>query len=151
MPAEGYTKRRAKWTEEEVIAKIKEWVELYGDIPAATDWNSSDTRRAARHHAGLAHDWLERVRRFEGGEYPWTGTVYKLFGGWNKAIEAAGFDPRPPVAQGRQPAKVDDVAQALDEVAVMLSLAKSADNAIEQREQMYAVAERAMAIAEALS
>src|SRR5690349_9406970 len=123
MPAEGYTKRRTKWTEEEVIAKIKEWHDLYGDFPAATDWNSSDTRRAARHHAELTRNWLTRVRRFESGEWPWTGTVYKLFGGWNKAIEAAGFDPRPAVAQGRQPAAIDNVAEAFDEVAVMISLA----------------------------
>ena len=150
MPAEGYTKRRHKWTEEDVIKKVKEWVDEHGEIPSAADW-STDTLRASRHHAGLAQHWMNRYLRFKAGEWPWTGTIYKLFGGWNAMIKAAGYEPRAAVRPGYEKKPIGDLANAIDEIAVMVSLAKSADDVSEQKEQMYAVAERALAIAEALS
>lgn len=150
MPAEGYTKRRSKWTEEDVIQKVKDWVTEHGEIPSAADWGT-DTLRASQHHAGLAQHWMERYMRFKAGEWPWTGTVYKLFGGWNAMIKAAGFNPRPAQRPGYKKKPIGDVGDALDEVAVMVSLAKNADDVDEQKEQMYAVAERALAIAESLS
>jgi hypothetical protein len=39
--------------------------------------------------------WNERAARFYEGEFPWTGTVSKLFGNWNALIKEAGFTPRP--------------------------------------------------------
>jgi hypothetical protein len=149
VPPRGYRKRRLKWTREDVVKKIKEWKTIYGDIPSAVDWNASDTRRASEHHAGLAAHWLERLRRFESGEWPWTGTVYKLFGGWNNAIEEAGFDPRPAVRPGYESGPlIRNVPKAFKELEIALQAAQKAEDPKIMKEQMYEVAAKALAIAE---
>lgn len=95
MPSAGYTKRRSRWTREECIEAVRVWAEVYGEFPAATDWNPGDSTRAAAISAQRAQAWNARAQRFYDGEYPWTGTVWKLFGSWNGLIREAGFDPRP--------------------------------------------------------
>lgn len=86
--------RRAAWTREEVLAAIVDWTERYGSPPAQSDWNPA----RARHFLGHAHErgrhWSARIRRFESGDWPWADAVRSLFGNWNDAIEAAGYDPR---------------------------------------------------------
>jgi hypothetical protein len=69
-------KKRRKWTEAMIIEAIQEWENSSGNIPTGRDWAKRD---------GLP-DWV-----------PLTKMVYNVFGknGWNKAIEAAGFKPRP--------------------------------------------------------
>jgi hypothetical protein len=71
-------KRRkpAKWTRENIIEAIQEWEKLHGNPPTCPEWSRRD---------GLP-EWA-----------PTVGVVYRTFGkhGWNKAIEAAGFTPRP--------------------------------------------------------
>lgn len=95
MPAPGYTKRRAVWTREAIIEAIQDWAAKHdGQPPSATEWNPSDCRYSAELSAARAGAWLERVADFEGGEYPWTGTVVKKFARWNDAIKEAGFTPR---------------------------------------------------------
>ena len=94
MPEKGYTKRRHKWSEEEIIAKIQEWHGLYGETPSASDWNPSDCNRSARIALARSQRWLLRGQRFISGEFPWPRTVQVAFGSWNNAIRAAGFDPR---------------------------------------------------------
>lgn len=101
MPEPGYTKRRVVWTAEEMIAKVHEWADLYGDVPSAADWNASDLRAAVDRSTERAAMWLTRLDRLNRGEWPWTGSVYKKFGGWNELVEAAGEVPRP--AHGGQP------------------------------------------------
>lgn len=64
-----------RWDKQKVVAAIKKWYDLYGDIPTINEWNSS--RRP---------DWC-----------PCTATVrlhFKDEGGWAAAIKAAGFTPR---------------------------------------------------------
>jgi hypothetical protein len=117
VPDAGYTKRRAKWSREDILDAIQRWVKAFGEPPTATDWNPSDARRAAREHSAKTQDWLGRVVRFESGDYPWTGTVWKTFGSWNGAISEAGFTPRPPTHK-KAPAyartrTLDDVGRAL--------------------------------------
>jgi hypothetical protein len=58
------------WTRERIIERVRDWAEIHGRPPTATDW---------------------RVGR---GVWPPTGSVQKCFGLWADAIEAAGF-PRP--------------------------------------------------------
>jgi hypothetical protein len=72
-------KRKRKWTKPLVIEAIQEWDRAHGRPPFSHEWVSN---------ANLPN----RV--------PSTRAVYNLFGkgGWNKAIEAAGFTPRPPHA-----------------------------------------------------
>lgn len=101
MPEPGYTKRRVAWTPEELVAKVHEWADLYGDVPSATDWNPADLRGAVDRSTERAAMWLARLDRFNSGEWPWTGTVYNRFGRWNDMIRAAGEVPRP--AHGGQP------------------------------------------------
>ena len=74
-PAKKRPSKR-KWTKPMVIEAIQEWDKLHGRPPFAHEWVST----------GSLPDWI-----------PSTRAVYNLFGkgGWNKAIEAAGFTPRP--------------------------------------------------------
>jgi hypothetical protein len=69
-------RKRTKWTSEVVVEAIQEWEILHGHPPTCPEWS----RRA-----GLP-DWC-----------PTVAIVFRIFGkgGWNKAIEAAGFTPRP--------------------------------------------------------
>lgn len=96
MPDTGYTKRKGRWTREECVEAVKVWAETWGEFPAATDWNPGDSTAAAQRSAERAQAWSLRAQRFYDGEYPWTGTVWKLFGSWNNLIREAGFEPRPP-------------------------------------------------------
>lgn len=70
------TAKPSKWTCEAVIEAIQEWELEYGRPPTSHEWSKRE---------GLP-DWV-----------PTASVVYRLFGkgGWNKAIEAAGFTPRP--------------------------------------------------------
>jgi transcriptional regulator with XRE-family HTH domain len=76
------------WTEERIIKAIRRWEKLYGEPPAAPDWNPHN----ARHILGDE----KRARRWETGEWPWFTSVVVRFGSWNAGIEAAGFKPRVP-------------------------------------------------------
>lgn len=143
MPAKGYKKRRARWSEQEVLAKVREWHDRYGDIPSATDWNGSDSNAAARRSSDRAQAWLRRAQRFEQGEWPWTGTVFKMFGGWNQAMRAAGFEPRPAYRNGvGQP--TDVTAEKLVGLARSAQRAKNVDT---RRLALYELASGALELA----
>ena len=60
---------RRAWSREECIQAIHDFCVENGRIPASTDFENS------------------------GSKYPSRSTVSRLFGTWNKAIEAAGFEP----------------------------------------------------------
>jgi hypothetical protein len=94
VPGAGYTKRKARWSQEEVLGAIGAWTELYGSPPTATDWHPGDAMAAARRSADRARAWAVVAERFHEGEWPWTGTVQRLFGGWNAALRAAGVPVR---------------------------------------------------------
>lgn len=76
---------RRIWTRDSVIAAIHRWSDLYGQPPAAGDWNLSLAR---------SRGWDIAVRRFRDGRWPCSSTVCEVFGSWNAAIAAAGFEPR---------------------------------------------------------
>lgn len=69
--------RHKKWTREAIVEAIQEFEHIEGRIPYMAEWMSPETRP----------DWC-----------PHPSQVYRAFGpgGWNKAIVAAGFVPRPP-------------------------------------------------------
>lgn len=95
MPETGYTKRRAAWSEDDILDAIRRWAADHdGMPPTATEWNPSDCRYSAELSTARAEAWLARADDFEAGEYPWTGSVVKRFGSWNDAIRRAGFTPR---------------------------------------------------------
>jgi hypothetical protein len=135
-------KRRQRWSSEEIKQKIQEWVSLYGEIPAATDWHPGDCRRSAAISLARAQRWNDRARRFSEGEYPWPMTVQKMFGSWNAAIKAAGFEPRreamPPIKTRRS------MPSALKEIAKVVNNAMSAKSEIALQQAMMEIAQIAM-------
>lgn len=139
-------KRRLKWTEEEIIQKIKDWQAKYGEIPAATDWNPSDCRRSARISAARSQVWLERSERFSQGVYPWPGTVQKVFGSWNNAIRAAGFQPRKEaISELPDAIKPSDALRSID---AYLRQAQKSDDPVERRKILSQIAQKALAALE---
>lgn len=83
-------KARRIWTRETVIAAIQDFAKRYGRAPVATDFNPSHARLIGHADAAL------KEQRFREGGYPRQWTVHEVFGGWNVAIAAAGFEPRGP-------------------------------------------------------
>lgn len=77
------------WTRDRVVAAIRSWVAEHGEAPRSVDWNPSDARRRGD---------VACAQRFEDGDGRWPSstTVHKVFGAWNRAIAAAGFEPRAP-------------------------------------------------------
>lgn len=92
------------WTKERILEAIQSWTRLYGKPPSATDWSPAQAKR-------LGH--LEKVKRFEEGLWPYVNTVSHQFGGWNEAIRAAGFEPRPVSSYGRPGDDPNVVEQAV--------------------------------------
>jgi len=90
-----HTAKQTTWTQERIIEKIQEWVDLYGETPTSYDWEPGKAK-----HAGSANAVAIR-QRFEDGEWPHVVTVQRRFGSWNAGIERAGFDPLPAKAGPR--------------------------------------------------
>lgn len=67
---------RRRWTRPKIIEAIQEWEIEHGQPPKQADWK----------HRENIPEWC-----------PTYSVVFKVFGkgGWNKAIDAAGFEPRP--------------------------------------------------------
>jgi hypothetical protein len=141
MPPVGYTKRRARWTREDVIEALRAWQGRYGAPPTAADWNPADAMRGARRSTERAFAWASRAARFSEGEWPWTGTVSKLFGGWNAALEAAGLDVR----YQRSDTPVPATAPALDDLVTAVKAARGES----RRTALLALAARALELADA--
>lgn len=81
------SERRRVWTAGAIVLAIQVYAHRYGQPPAALDWNTGQARD---------HGHPEIAERFlADGDYPQTNTVQRLFGSWNAAIAAAGFEPRP--------------------------------------------------------
>jgi hypothetical protein len=80
---------RKTWTRAACLLAIREWAAEYGDPPAIPDWSTA--------HAESVLGDYDRARRFREAEGRWPsfGTVIRNCGGWNAAIRAAGFEPRP--------------------------------------------------------
>jgi Homing endonuclease associated repeat len=71
------------WTEERIIQAIQRWAERHdGEPPAAHEWRRKRQRD------------LRPMLGNGPGSRPSACTVYRVFGSWNAAIEAAGFRPR---------------------------------------------------------
>lgn len=75
---------------ERVLTALREWAELYGRPPSATDWNPSAWGHYSPERRALMED------RHSARKWPHLSGVQTLFGSWNEAIEAAGFDPVKP-------------------------------------------------------
>lgn len=89
---------RKVWTRAAIVAAIREWEGIYGEIPRVCDWNPTHARSLGR----LLHPaYVNEPER-----WPRHHTVMREFGqpgGWARAMRAAGFEPR-----GRGAARVDE-------------------------------------------
>jgi predicted transcriptional regulator len=83
MPCHGaHTREQSRrW----ILNSFKEWTDLFGVPPSATDWSPASARAQ-----GMAH----RAERTEqtGRAWPPTSSVINIFGSWNAGRQAAGFD-----------------------------------------------------------
>ncbi len=86
---------RPYWTQDRIIAAIREWAAMDGSPPTATDWNSALAR--TRRDTGEHPLWSDYP-----GKWPTTWTAAAAFGSWNAAIAAAGFVPRMPGGRGAE-------------------------------------------------
>jgi hypothetical protein len=77
----------AYWTRDRVLEAVREFARRYGRPPTAYEWNPAQAR-------GLGKPEVAD-RFYADGCWPWQYTVFTTCGGWNAAIEAAGFDSRP--------------------------------------------------------
>lgn len=88
----------AKWNRETVAAAIQRFAERYGEPPSAWDFNVSLAR--ATGHPEVAE------RFYRDGDYPHYSSIQYVFGSWNAAIAAAGFEPRGVGKRGPQRQRV---------------------------------------------
>jgi hypothetical protein len=77
--------RSPRFGQEAIIARIRDWVSVYGEPPTIRDWDPSRARRTGQ-------EW--RAVRFEAGDWPSVGMVKRQFGTFNAAVQAAGLAPR---------------------------------------------------------
>jgi len=77
--------RSPRFSQEAIIARMKEWARVHGEPPTIRDWDPSRARRTRQ-------AW--RAERFEAGVWPSVGMVKRQFGTFNAAVQAAGLAPR---------------------------------------------------------
>lgn len=93
-----------------IIAEMQRWERLYGAPPAAYEWRLAMVYNRQRRYAeGTANGRFADAtvaeiekRHREDGPWPSTNAAQHLFGSWNKAIEAAGFEPLTSSGSGRR-------------------------------------------------
>ena len=83
--------RRRRWSDEEVLAAIRDWHAVTGAPPAVADWSPA--------HAPPGHVGARRYRA-EPGRRPSAALVARRFGSFPAAVRRAGLDPPP---RGPQP------------------------------------------------
>ncbi len=64
-----------RWTCERVLAAMRDWRELYGQLPTSYDWSRTHARRRGG----------QRLRRLREGKWPAASVVSSLFGTWATA------------------------------------------------------------------
>jgi hypothetical protein len=79
------------WSEERIIAAIREFAAEYGEPPAAVDFNPALLR-----HRNPSCGYAEAMARKAAHDWPGVNTVQHRFGSWTAALEAAGFGGRSP-------------------------------------------------------
>jgi DNA-binding CsgD family transcriptional regulator len=76
--------RPGAWTDDRVLAALRDWFELFGESPLAHEWVPGGA------------EWMRRYPR-----WPSTATVVRHFGTWSAAVRAAGLPPARPIAPRR--------------------------------------------------
>jgi hypothetical protein len=73
-----------RWGKEEILERIHEWTEVFGEPPTSSKWGPGHLR-----NKGQEDDLVN----FLSGHYPTTRTVARFFGSFPAAIQAAGYAP----------------------------------------------------------
>lgn len=89
---------RKVWTREAIVDAIQRWAALYGEPPRTTNWNPTKANEIGKRHLAAVY------RAREAGEWPSHNAVFRAFGSWNAAVEAAGFKSRPANHAGKEAA-----------------------------------------------
>jgi transposase len=77
--------RRDSWTQETILAALRDWVAVTGHAPRRQDWTGERPGRAS----GAQRRWMREHPR-----WPSSSCVAQHFGGWGAALAAAGLDTR---------------------------------------------------------
>jgi hypothetical protein len=77
--------RRSERTNAEILQRIRQWYELYGEPPTMRDWDPYRARAAGE-------PW--RAERYYAGDWPSVKTVLNRFGRLSAAVAAAGVPVR---------------------------------------------------------
>lgn len=153
MPEQGYTKRRARWTRDEVLQAIEKFVKETGRSPSAGDFHPGDCLEAAHRSAARSMMWLERRERFYKLQLPWAGTVHKLFGSWTAAVREAGYEPLKEQEQKPQLSDITSVVSAVGLIALHLRYVEQASQLDDQstiKRELLSMAEIALACASSI-
>lgn len=84
------------YTNDLIIARLHQWAALYGGPPTKTDLDGPKLRSLADRAGTKAREAMERVTRFERGDWPGEATIRERFGSVNDALELAGYPRVPP-------------------------------------------------------
>jgi hypothetical protein len=96
------------WTPDRVVQALRDWTQLVGSPPRSYEWAPASARVLGR-EGPMSRLWAARHPR-----WPSTATVVRHFGGWNRALSAAGLPMRrPPVVPASGRAKRIELAQRL--------------------------------------
>lgn len=79
---------------ERIISAMRDWESRYGSPPAANDWNLGQLRDLQKRFHSETIAIAEA--RHEEWKWPHVSAVQSVFGSWNAAIAAAGFEPKKP-------------------------------------------------------
>lgn len=153
MPEQGYTKRRHRWTREEVLTAIEKFVDATGRSPSAGDFHPGDCLDAAHRSAARSMMWLERRERFYELGLPWAGTVQKLFGSWTEAIREAGYEPLKEREEKPHLSKIHNVPNAVIYIKNRLrevEMGFNSNDNITVKNELLKLAEIAMAVASSI-
>jgi DNA-directed RNA polymerase specialized sigma24 family protein len=84
---EGVAFIAVRWTEEMIVAALRDWVDRYEQVPLRVDWDRGMAKR--RGHT----DKLERLNAHP-SRVPSPTAVLARFGSWQAALSAAGYQAR---------------------------------------------------------
>ena len=81
---------RTKWSKDEIIRAVHEFVEEFSRPPHVNDWSPDRCKWQENHGPAVV---LERTRIRSLRDWPSATAVKKHFGSWNIAIAEAGYEP----------------------------------------------------------
>jgi Homing endonuclease associated repeat len=90
--AECARRRRRTWSEQEIVAAVRDWYAIIGTPPTVPDWSPA--------HAPAGHEGASRYRS-EPGRWPSAALVARRFGSFPDAVRHAGLEPAPPAPRRR--------------------------------------------------